>query len=398
MTEQHSDKLAELEERYTGYEVYDRDGEKIGKVDDLFVDENDDLEYIGVKTGLLGRRSILIPMDAARVDEGRRIVEVSQPKSEVKEGPTFDDEKEITPEFEQQVRNYYGLGSPRGSMEQDVAEGGTYAERAEGSEEQPGAVTGDFDEERGELQEHPDSAEHEGVTSTEAERSFAGYQVYDRHYERIGKVDDLFLDENDQPEYIGVKMGFLGARSSLIPMDIVRVNDRRRLVEIEADKDAIQEGPTFGDEREITSEFERRVLTYYRLEIAQVSSERGPYGPYYSDTTGDEQVDVLPGERAGTHEHLGEPGEAATDTDRERTGGLAAGEDELRAPRSEDEGEANPPERQAESVNVRKRVRTDRQRSEVPKSREEVRADHPAVEGRETSESDIGDDATKTSG
>jgi stress response protein YsnF len=180
-------------------------------------------------------------------------------------------------------------------------------------------------------------------------------------------------------------------------MDIVRVNDKRQLVEIEADKDTIREGPTFGDEREITPEFERRVLTYYRLEIAQVSSERGSYGPYYSDATGDEQVDVLPGERAGTHGHLGEPGEAVTDTDRERTGELAAGEDELRVPRSEEEGEAKPPERQAEGVNVRKRVRTDRQRSEVPESREEARADRPAAEGRETSEPDTGDDATKTS-
>ena len=32
---------AELEERYAGYEVCDLRGEKIGKVDDLFVDEDD---------------------------------------------------------------------------------------------------------------------------------------------------------------------------------------------------------------------------------------------------------------------------------------------------------------------------------------------------------------------
>jgi hypothetical protein len=32
--------------------------------------------------------------------------------------------------------------------------------------------------------------------------SFAGYQVYDVHYGKIGKVDDIFVDENDNPEYI----------------------------------------------------------------------------------------------------------------------------------------------------------------------------------------------------
>ena len=57
--EERNDRFTEIEERYEGYEVYDRNGEKVGKVDDLFVDENDRPEYLGVKTGLFGLRSIL---------------------------------------------------------------------------------------------------------------------------------------------------------------------------------------------------------------------------------------------------------------------------------------------------------------------------------------------------
>jgi len=52
---------------------------------------------------------------------------------------------------------------------------------------------------------------------TAVEDRYAGFTVYDRSDQKIGKVDDLFLDENDQPEYIGVKMGFLGTKSTLIP-------------------------------------------------------------------------------------------------------------------------------------------------------------------------------------
>src|SRR5215216_6217589 len=89
--------------------------------------------------------------------------------------------------------------------------------------------------------------------STAIEDLYAEYTVYDRHYEKIGKVDDLFVDENDQPEYIGVKMGFLGTRSTLIPIDIVRVNDKRRLVEVAAEKEAVENGPTFDDDSEITA-------------------------------------------------------------------------------------------------------------------------------------------------
>ena len=49
-------RLRELEEKYEDYTVYDNRGEKIGKVDDLFIDESDNEEYVGVKMGFLGRK------------------------------------------------------------------------------------------------------------------------------------------------------------------------------------------------------------------------------------------------------------------------------------------------------------------------------------------------------
>ena len=39
--EERSDRFTSIEDRYAGYEVYDQAGEKIGKVDELFVDESD---------------------------------------------------------------------------------------------------------------------------------------------------------------------------------------------------------------------------------------------------------------------------------------------------------------------------------------------------------------------
>jgi sporulation protein YlmC with PRC-barrel domain len=49
--EERSDRFTAIEDRLSGYEVYDQSGSKIGKVDDLFVDESDQPEYIGVKMG-----------------------------------------------------------------------------------------------------------------------------------------------------------------------------------------------------------------------------------------------------------------------------------------------------------------------------------------------------------
>jgi sporulation protein YlmC with PRC-barrel domain len=105
------DRLRELEEKYEDYKVYDNQGERIGKVDDLFVDESDREEYIGVKMGFFGMKSTLIPMDIVRVNEEERSIEVSDSKSHVKSAPSFDDDEDITPDYEDRIRNYFGLES-----------------------------------------------------------------------------------------------------------------------------------------------------------------------------------------------------------------------------------------------------------------------------------------------
>ena len=240
--------------------------------------------------------------------------------------------------------------------------------------------------------------EHGNRTTEGSEYGFIGYTVYDRDYEKIGKVDDLFVDENDQPEYIGVKMGFLGTKSTLIPIELVRINDKRKLVEVEADKETIKDGPTFAEDREITAEFERRVLSYYQVETSGASSaERGAYGAYYySDAAGNELVDVQPGERAEARRRSSEErlGAARGNMDSERSSDLK-GEDELRMQRVEEELRAGTRERAAGSINVRKRVRTDRERLTVPKKRQEVRVDRVSAEGREDSEAELGEDEVR---
>ena len=105
------DRLRELEEKYEDYKVYDNRGEKIGKVDDLFVDESDREEYIGVKMGFFGMKSTLIPMDIVRVNEDERSIEVSDSKDHVRSAPSFDDDEDITSDFEDRIRSYFGLES-----------------------------------------------------------------------------------------------------------------------------------------------------------------------------------------------------------------------------------------------------------------------------------------------
>ncbi len=137
--------------------------------------------------------------------------------------------------------------------------------------------------------------------------AYKDYTVYDRHYEKVGKVDDLFVDENDRPEYIGVKMGFLGTKSTLIPIELVRINDRRELVEVAADEETIKGAPTFDNDSDITPEYEHGVYGYFGLQPPDAGQQRGAYGDYYaSDPYPDEDlrrsVDTEYGERTDAPE------------------------------------------------------------------------------------------------
>ncbi|QIN81314.1 hypothetical protein GBA63_00760 [Rubrobacter tropicus] len=148
------------------------------------------------------------------------------------------------------------------------------------------------------------------------EQRYSEYTVYDQHYEKIGKVDDIFVDANDQPEYIGVKTGFLGMHSTLIPIEIVRVNDRRKLVEVAADEETIKHAPTFDDDNDITPEYEDRVHGYFGLERPPHMQSSTGYGSYYDSPVEDaareedlrRSVDTEYGERA---EPSGRPAETA---------------------------------------------------------------------------------------
>src|SRR5919205_2045200 len=114
---------------------------------------------------------------------------------------------------------------------------------------------------------------------TAIEDQYAGYEVFDQVGEKIGKVDDLFVDESDQPEYVGVKMGFLGTSSTLIPWEAVSsTDDEGRTITVATDKETAKGGPAFDDDREITPEFEREVYSYYGLQRASTSEGPGAYG------------------------------------------------------------------------------------------------------------------------
>jgi sporulation protein YlmC with PRC-barrel domain len=161
----------------------------------------------------------------------------------------------------------------------------------------------------------------------ELEEKYEGYKVYDNRGEKIGKVDDLFIDEADREEYIGVKMGFLGRKSTLIPMDIVRVNEADRAIEVSESKDRIKDAPSFDDDEDITHEYEERIRSHFGLQSTEPSQTRGSYGAYSAAESREDEgdradrdssaVDTEYGERASASGSAGRP---ESPGDRETTG------------------------------------------------------------------------------
>jgi sporulation protein YlmC with PRC-barrel domain len=105
---------------WRGRAVTDNDGDRIGKLDEIFVDrETGKPEFALVDVGPLGLRSRLVPLaGAASVGEEIR---VPYSKDQIKEAPDIQLDGEPDPEKEAELYRHYGLEYERAREEQPAA-------------------------------------------------------------------------------------------------------------------------------------------------------------------------------------------------------------------------------------------------------------------------------------
>ena len=106
---ERGDQFTEVEKVFPGYDVLDRDGEKIGTVQRHYADESGEPRYLAVKRDLLAMNVEIIPFDIVTVDKENERIEVDAEQDLVKDAPTFYEAQLITPEYEKEVRSHYGL-------------------------------------------------------------------------------------------------------------------------------------------------------------------------------------------------------------------------------------------------------------------------------------------------
>jgi uncharacterized protein (TIGR02271 family) len=111
-----------------GADVYSKDGDKIGAVDQVYIDKDTQQpEWLGIGTGFLRTQRALVPVQGAQIQNEDRVV-VSYSKQQVKDSPTMGDPgSEISQSTEAELYSHYGLqyserrsdsGLPEGSSGQ----------------------------------------------------------------------------------------------------------------------------------------------------------------------------------------------------------------------------------------------------------------------------------------
>jgi uncharacterized protein (TIGR02271 family) len=96
--------------RVIGQDVYDESGQKIGSASEVYLDdESGQPEWVTVKTGLFGTKETFVPIREADLTGDGLRVPVS--KDRVKDAPRIDTDGHLSPQEEQELYRYYGLGA-----------------------------------------------------------------------------------------------------------------------------------------------------------------------------------------------------------------------------------------------------------------------------------------------
>ncbi|WP_456564870.1 DUF2382 domain-containing protein [Blastococcus sp. SYSU D00695] len=101
--------------RVIGQDVYDEAGNKIGSASEVYLDdETGQPEWVTVRTGLFGTKESFVPLHSADLtNEG---VRVPVSKERVKDAPKIDTDGHLSPQEEQELYRYYGLGGQSGQQ------------------------------------------------------------------------------------------------------------------------------------------------------------------------------------------------------------------------------------------------------------------------------------------
>ena len=183
--------------------------------------------------------------------------------------------------------------------------------------------------------------------TTQDVRDWRGRTVVGNDGGKIGKVSDIYLDEQtDQPEWLAVTTGLFGGRVSFIPLARAKAEGGELIVPFT--KDMVKDAPHAEADGQLSQEEEAAIYRHYGLDYSEDRSDTGlPEGN--ATTTGGPGYDT-----------------SGPTTDNAMT-------------RSEEELRVGKVSREAGRARLRKWVETEHVTQTVPVSHEEVRIEREPI-------------------
>jgi uncharacterized protein (TIGR02271 family) len=147
---------------WRGQELLDNDGQKIGTIEEIYLDtETDQPEWALVKTGLFGGKGTFVPLQQANPSGDG--IQVPFEKNHVKDAPNVDSDGELSQSEEQTLYQHYGLDYGESRSGSGLPEGGAGATGGSA-----GGATGGADYDRGDNAEGAVGRDTSGPTTDNA--------------------------------------------------------------------------------------------------------------------------------------------------------------------------------------------------------------------------------------
>jgi uncharacterized protein (TIGR02271 family) len=204
-------------------------------------------------------------------------------------------------------------------------------------------------------------------------REVIGATAYGDDGEKIGKVGQLFLDDQTgQPEFVTVNTGLFGTSESFVPVADATFNGDRLVVPFSKDK--VKDAPNVDlDGRHLDESEEQRLYEYYGLSTSRTSG--------YTDT-GRTDTDTTAAGYADTTRTTDTDRDIASGTEGHDTSGPTT-DDAMT--RSEEQVQVGTTSQEAGRVRLRKYVTTEQETHTVP-----VRKERAVLETEPITEGNVG--------
>ena len=177
---------------------------------------------------------------------------------------------------------------------------------------------------------------------------FRGRTVIDRDGQKLGKIHELYYDEQGgQPEWALVNTGLFGTKKTFVP--IRNASPTGEHLKVPISKEQVKDAPRIDADQELSESEERQLFDYYRVpyttegSTTAAGSSTSPKRGVGQDTSGPNSDEVMT--------------------------------------RSEEELRVGTAERERGRVRLRKHVVTESVQKSVPVRREEVRVEREPITG-----------------